>query len=260
MRSWSPVCVVLLAVATGADAGGPGRADFARSGMQMHHRLKGSIRTTANVPLPNATIRADAITGFRGEPFAGAREQSTRSLPTGEWNITSIEAGLWMFSSRAPDMLPAVIVIPVKFSQRQQVSAIGNSLTWQLPLWATPANQHPMLKVAADLIAAGKNDEGMQALTVALGPDVPDDTRVAAGEMALLVRHPALAKTIFYMVLQKQPKHPRATLGAAGAALMGLEWEAAGKILWEARDLAPREQRQALAAAIDDLRAIARVQ
>jgi hypothetical protein len=260
MRTWAFVAAGLITLAIGVDAGGPYRADFARWGVQMHHRLKGSIRTTANVPLANATIRADAITGFRGEPFAGAREQSTQSLPSGEWNITNLEAGLWMFSTVAPDMLPAVLVIPVKFSQRQQVSAIGNSLTWQLPLWATPANQHPMLKVAAELIAQGKNEEGMQALTVALGPDVPDETRVAAGEMALLVRHPALAKTIFNMVLQKEPKHPRAKLGAAGAALMGLEWEAAGKILWDARDLAPREQRPALAAAIDDLRAIARVQ
>lgn len=227
---------------------------------QMAHRLKGSIRTTANVPLANATVRADAITGFRGEPFAGAKEQTATSLPSGEWNITNLESGLWMFSSTAPEMLPAVIVIPVKFSQRQQVSAIGNSLTWQLPLWATPINQHQILKFAADLIAAGTMEEGMQSLTVALGPQVPDDTRVAAGEMALLVRNLALAKTLFTQALQKQPKHPRAKLGAASAALMGLEWESAGKIMWEARDLAPKEQRQALAAAIDDLRGIARVQ
>ncbi len=241
------ILLIVVALAASADA-------------QMHHRLKGSIRTTANVPLANATVRGEAITGFRGEPFAGAREQTATSLASGEWNITSLEAGLWMFSSSAPDMLPAVIVIPVKFSQRQQVSAVGNSLTWQLPLWATPANEHPLLKVAADLIAAGKNEEGMQALTVALGPDIGDATRVAAGEMALLVRNPALAKTIFNMVLQTQPKHPRAMLGAASAALLGLEWENAGKIIWAARDLAPREQRQALAAAIDDLRGIARVQ
>jgi hypothetical protein len=165
-----------------------------------------------------------------------------------------------MFSSTAPEMLPAVIVIPVKFSQRQQVSAIGNALTWQLPMWATPVNQHQILEFAADLIAAGKMEEGMQSLTVALGPDIPDDTRVAAGELALLVRNPALAKMLFGQVLQQQPKHPRATLGAASAALMGLEWENAGKIVWDARDLAPKELRQALAAAIDDLRAIARVQ
>ena len=79
----------------------------------MAHRLKGSIRTTAGVPLVSATVRADAITGFRGEPFAGGKEQSATSLPTGEWNITNLESGLWMFSTFAPDMLPAVIVIPV---------------------------------------------------------------------------------------------------------------------------------------------------
>src|SRR5918993_3908248 len=95
---------------------------------QMVHRLKGSIRTTAGVPLINATVRADAITGFRGEPFAGAKEQSTTSLQSGEWNITNLEAGLWMFSTSAPEMVPAVIVIPVKFSQRQQVSAVGNAI------------------------------------------------------------------------------------------------------------------------------------
>lgn len=227
---------------------------------QLVHRLKGSIRTTAHVPLVNATVRADAITGFRGEPFAGAKEQSTTSLPSGEWNITGLEAGLWMFSTSAPDMLPAAIVIPIKFSQRQHVSAVGNSINWQLPLWATPVNQHQVLKIPVDLIAAGKMDEAAQALTVALGPDTSDDTRVAAGEMALITRQHALAKTLFDMVLQNNPKHPRAKLGSASAALMALQWEAAGKIIWDARDLVPREQRPALAAAIDDLRGIARVQ
>ena len=227
---------------------------------QMAHRLKGSIRTAAGAPLINATVRADAITGFRGAPFAGAKEQTTTSLPSGEWNITGLEAGLWMFSTSAPDMLPAVIVIPVKFSQRQQVSAVGGSINWQLPLWATPLNQHQDLKIALELIAAGKMDEASQALTVALGPQASDDMRVAAGEMALLTRQHALAKTLFDMVLHKEPKHPRAKLGSASAALMALQWEVAGKIVWDARDLVPREQRPALAAAIDDLRGIARIQ
>ena len=227
---------------------------------QLVHRLKGSIRTTAGVPLINATVRADAITGFRGEPFAGAKEQTATSLASGEWNITGLESGLWMFSTSAPDMLPAVIVIPVKFSQRQQVSAVGNAINWQLPLWATPLNQHQDLKVALDLIAAGKMEEAAQALTVALGPQASDDMRVAAGEMALITRQHALARTLFDMVLQKQPKHPRAKLGSASATLMAMQWEAAGKIVWDARDLVPKEQRPALAAAIDDLRAIARIQ
>ena len=115
------------------------------------------------MPIVGAAIRADALSGFRGEPFAGQKEHSITSVEKGEWNMPGIEAGLWLFSTTAPDMLPSVIVLPVKFSQRQQVSAIGNSLTWQLPLSASPLSEHPMLKVAAELLAAGKKEEATQA-------------------------------------------------------------------------------------------------
>jgi hypothetical protein len=227
---------------------------------QMAHRLKGSARSTAGAPMANAAIRAENLSGFRGEPFAGTKEHKTASNQTGEWNITGIEAGLWLFSTSSPDTVPAVLVIPVKFSQRQQVSAVGNSLTWQLPMYAYPASEHPMLKVSLELLSAGKQEEAAQAITVALGPDVPIETRVAAGEIALLLKQSSLAKTIFSLALQGQPKHPRALLGSAMASLLGRDWETAGKLIWDARDLAPKDQRQALAAAIDDLRGIARVQ
>jgi hypothetical protein len=225
----------------------------------MAHRLKGSLKSTAGAPIAGGSIRSDALAGFRGEQFVGAKEHTTTSQPTGEWNIAGIEAGLWMFSTSAPDTIPAVIVMPLKFSQRQQVSAVGNSLTWQLPMYAYPASEHPMLKAAVDLLAAGKKDEAAQAITVALGPDIPTETRVAAGELALFVQQPSLAKTIFAMVLQKEAKHPRALLGSAMASLLGRDWDTAAKGLWDARDLAPKELRPALASAIDDLR-ISRVQ
>ena len=241
------VVLIVLAVAAPSQA-------------QMAHRLKGSLRTTAGAPVANAAVRADNLTGFRGEQFVGQKDHAVTTTSTGEWNITGIEAGLWLFSTSAPDLVPAVMILPVKFSARQQVSAVGNSLTWQVPMFAYPAAEHPMLKVAIDLLAAGKKDEAAQALTVALGPDVPIETRVAAGEMAMLVQQASLAKTIFSLALQKEPRHPRALLGSAMAALLARDWEAAGKLLWEARDLAPKEQRQALASAIDDLRAIARIQ
>lgn len=227
---------------------------------QMAHRLKGSLRSTTGAAIANARVRADNLSGFRGEPFAGQKEHAVTTATSGEWNVTGIEAGLWLFSTSAPDTVPAVVIIPVKFSQRQQVSAIGNSLTWQLPMWAYAAGEVPMLKASLELLSAGKKEEAAQAITVALGPDIPTETRVAAGEIALLLQQASLAKTIFSLALQKEPKHPRATLGSAGAALLGRDWESAGKILWDARDLVPKEQRQALAAAIDDLRGIARVQ
>lgn len=170
--------------------------------------------------------------------------------------MTGLESGLWMFSASAPTMLPSVVVLPVKLSQRQQVSAIGNSLTWQLPLSAPRIDQHKALALAAELTASRKVEEAVQALTVALGPNVTDDSSVMAGEMALLAHNAALANALFAMVLQADPKHPRATLGAASAALMNQDWDRAGKLLWAARDLAPKEQRPAIAAAIDDVRGL----
>ena len=227
---------------------------------QMAHRLKGSIRTEAGAPIANAGIRGDALSGFRGEPFAGRKDHTVKSTDKGEWNMLGIEAGLWLFSTTAPDMLPAVVVLPVKFSSRQQVSAVGNSLTWPLPLWATPASEQPLLKIALERVLAGQTNDAADALTVALGPDISSATRVAAGEMALMLRNTGLAHTLFSLVLQKEPKHPRALLGSASAALLGRDWDGASKALWVARDLAPKEQRPALAAAISDLQGISRVQ
>jgi hypothetical protein len=187
---------------------------------QMAHRLKGSLRTTAGTPVVDAAIRADNLSGFRGGDFAGQKDHSVKTAATGEWNITGIESGLWLFSTSAPDTIPAAMVLPVKFSQRQQVSAVGNSLTWQVPMFAYPAADHPMLKTAVELLAAGRKEEAAQAVTVALGPDVPTETRVAAGEIALIAQQASLARTIFAIVLQNAPKHPRALLGSAMASLL----------------------------------------
>jgi hypothetical protein len=227
---------------------------------QMAHRLKGSLTTTAGAPVSNGQIRADNLSGFRGEQFVGQKEHATTSNDKGEWNITGIESGLWLFTATAPDLVPTAIITPVKFAQRQQVSAVGNSLTWPLPIYPYPAAEHPMLKVAIEMLNAGKKEEATQALTVALGADIPIETRVAAGEMALIVQQASLARTIFATVLKENPKHPRALFGAAQASLLGRDWETAGKQLWDARDLVPKDQRRALAAAIDDLRGIARIQ
>lgn len=80
------------------------------------------------------------------------------------------------------------------------------------------------------------------------------------GWLRSMVQRASLAKAIFGLALQTDSKHQRAQLGSAMAALLDRDWEAAGKRLWVARDLAPKDQRQALAAAIDDLRGLALVQ
>ena len=96
---------------------------------------------------------------------------------------------------------------------------------------------------------------------MALGPDVPDGHARRGRRVALLVQQAQPGEDhLRARAAGQDPKHPRAMLGAAMASLLGRDWETAGKQIWDARDLAPKEQRQALAAAIDDLRGIARVQ
>ena len=108
-----PACATAIAVSTSLlivlTVAAPSQA-------QMAHRLKGSLRTTAGAPIANAAVRADNLTGFRGEQFVGQKDHAVTTTGTGEWNITGIEAGLWLFSTSAPDLVPAVMILPVKFS------------------------------------------------------------------------------------------------------------------------------------------------
>lgn len=79
-----------------------------RSCAQMAHRLKGSIHTGAGAPIAGATIRADVLSGLRGELFAGQKEHSIKSVDKGGWNMPGIEAGSWLFSTSPPGMVPRV--------------------------------------------------------------------------------------------------------------------------------------------------------
>src|ERR1044072_341549 len=74
---------------------------------QMAHRLKGALRGTSGTPIASASVRADNIYGFRGEQFVGAKEHTTTTAASGEWNITGIESGLWVFSTSTADTIAA---------------------------------------------------------------------------------------------------------------------------------------------------------
>ncbi len=82
-----------------------------------------------------------------------------------------------------------------------------------------------MLKVALELLSAGKKEEAAQAITVALGPTCRSRRASPPASWRCCVQQTNLAKTIFSLALQEDPKHPRALLGAAQASLLGRDWE-----------------------------------
>jgi hypothetical protein len=105
--------------------------------------------------------------------------------------------------------------------------------------------------------ATARRAEQALALIGGLATETDPDVLCAAGELALLVRHHGLANALFAQILQKQAKHGCATLGIASAAMMQNNLDLASKMLWAAIDVAPREQRAALGAAVKDLQQIA---
>ncbi|MCC7124410.1 MAG: hypothetical protein IT178_06150 [Acidobacteria bacterium] len=222
---------------------------------QTAYRLRGTTRSGSK-PIV-ATVSAEAIHGFRGEQFTGQKTFSVPSNDKGDWTLLGLTAGVWLFTATAPDALPAVAILPIRFSQRQMQSAQGGQMTWALPLSLAPAAEHPSIAGAGPLIAEGRTLEALQLLSPALAPDAKPALQCAAGQMALAIKQPTLALQLFTAVMTAEPKNPCGPLGMSAAALIRADWDTASKMLWMARDLAPKEQRPSLAAAVTELQQVA---
>jgi hypothetical protein len=221
---------------------------------QMTYRLRGTVRDNAGKPVSEASVRAEALIGFRGEQFVGQKEFETKTNDKGEWVILGLTSGIWAFDATGPSLVPQVVVLPIHFTRRQPQSAQGGSFPWDLPLRVRPT-EHAGLMTAAGAAMARQTDAAIGAIG-ALGSETDPDVLCAAGELALLVRQNGLGFALFDRALKLRPKDACATLGLASTALMQNDHDRASKMLWEASSLAPREQRPALGAAIKDLQQI----
>lgn len=221
---------------------------------QTAYRLKGTARV-GDKPVA-ATVTAEAIHGFRGEQFVGQKDFTTPSDDKGAWNLLGLTAGVWLFTARAPGMLPAVTVLPVRFAQRQMQSAQGGQLAWPLLLTLTPGEAYPALLPAIPLLEEGRLVEALQFLGPALAPDATPGLRCAAGQLAVALKQSTLAHQLFTAVHAADARNLCGATGLAAVALMRADWDTASKMLWTARDIAPRDQRPALAAAVTELQQI----
>jgi len=222
---------------------------------QTSYRLKGTVKDEKGAAVAGARVRAEAIQGFRGEQFVGQKEYATTTNEKGEWNVLGLTAGMWVFEATAPGLVPQVIVIPVQYTNRKMVSAAGGQLSWDLPMTLTRTS-HALLKSAIEAAAAGRSDEAI-SLTGGVAADTDLDAQCGGGHLALLLRQHGLAAAIFRQIAAREPKQACAALGQSSAALMQGDVVNGGKLLWQARDVAPQNQRRALAAAISDLQQIA---
>ena len=221
---------------------------------QTTYRLKGTVKDTEGKLVAGAKVRAEALVGFRGEQFVGQKDFETTTNAKGEWTVLGLTSGLWAFEASAAETVPQAIVLPVNFTNRKPQSAAGGSFSWELPM-IVRRSPNQSLNAASVAAMSGRTDDAVAALGV-LSSDKDADVVCAAGEVALFVRQHGLARALFDQIVKQDRKHGCATRGLASAALMQSDLDVAGKMLWQAIDLLPRDQRAAYGAAVKDLQAI----
>lgn len=222
-------------------------------------RLKGTVKTDGGEPIAGAQIRAEAITGFQGQPFSGARVFTVTSDKKGEWSILGLTSGTWVFEARAEGRLPQVFVFPVSLSQRPPSGAFNPLLRWDLPftLRAADGALAPLEKIAR----SASPDTAHATLNAIADAARSSDPAVllAAADIAMLVRQPVRARSLYEQASQKQPADPMAMVGLGSAAMMQIDWDAALKSFWTARDSVLKNVKGAIGAAVNDLQKIARL-
>ena len=242
LRPLLPLLIVLFVAASSASA-------------QMTYRLKGTVKDApAGKPIPNAKVRAEALTGFRGDQFVGQKEFETTTNANGEWTILGLTSGLWVFEASAPEMVPQALVLPINFTNRKPQSATGGSFSWSLPLIVSKTSNAQLN--AASRAAVARNTEAAVSALGLVASEKDADILCAAGEVALFVRQHGLARALFQQIVTQNAKHACGTRGLASAALMQSDLDIAAKMMWNAIDLLPRDQRAAYGAAVKDLQQI----
>jgi hypothetical protein len=222
---------------------------------QMTYRLKGTVKDHEGKPVANAKIRAEALIGFRGEQFVGQKEFESVANGNGEWVVLGLTSGIWTFEASAPEMVPTAVVLPINFTNRKPQSAAGGSFPWDLPLTVRRTTNAP-LNAAATAALAKKPDEAIASVGLVAGEKDPA-LLCSAGEVALFVRQHGLARALFEQIIKQDARHACGTRGLASAALMQNDLDIAAKMLWNAIEILPRDQRAAYGAALKDLQQIA---
>ena len=202
-------------------------------------RIRGQVLIEGGAPLANAQIKTDAIRGPQGAQFVAQKHFTVRTGRNGEWSLLGITRGLWILEVSALDHLPHVVVVPIAWMLRPEPAAWDTSLAL-LPesRVAPPASGSAAARQvveAATAALAGQRSAALQMLRRLVEADLEPDALCAAGDIALLVREPALGREFFDKAADRSANLYRAHLGVASASMMMLDFDRAMKAYAAAR-------------------------
>src|SRR5262245_34716114 len=92
-------------------------------------RLRGRVASGVDGPLA-ATVRVEALYGFRGEDYVGQKTYEIRTNAKGEWALIGFKAGGWVFEAWADGRLPDAIVLPITLGAASSSGVAGDTPQW----------------------------------------------------------------------------------------------------------------------------------
>jgi hypothetical protein len=197
-------------------------------------RLNGLIRAEGGGPLSGARIKTDALRGPGGSQFAGQRVFNVRANRNGEWALLGVTRGLWVFEVNAPEHWPHVVVVPIHMMTRPEPVPWETNFALMPHGMVKPGGPTPevavrSLRSAADAALSGDRKGAREALMrlVELSLDAPG--LCAAGDVALLMREPLVARRFFDAAAAADPSSYRPQLGIASSSMMLLDFDRAIK-------------------------------
>jgi hypothetical protein len=197
-------------------------------------RVRGEIRTEGGAPLEGARLKTDALRGPSGNQFAGQRVFNVRTNKKGEWSLLGVTRGLWVLEISAPNHWPHVVVVPIYMMAKPESVPWETNLSLMPHDMVKPGGPNPDAAVrhltdAADAAVGGNRQGAREALAklVELTLDVPG--LCAAGDIAMLMREPVIARRFFDAAAAADPRWYRPQLGIASASMMLLDFDRAIK-------------------------------
>lgn len=197
-------------------------------------RVKGLVRIEGGGPLSGARIKTDALRGPGGNQFAGQRVFNIRTNRNGEWSVLGLTRGLWVFEISAPDHWPHVVVVPIYMMLQPEPLPWETNFMLMPRDMVKPGGPDPQMAVrhlqeAADAAVSGDRGRARQALTQLVELSLDAAGLCAAGDIALFMREPLIARRFFDAAAAADSRSFRPQLGIASASMMLLDFDRAIK-------------------------------
>jgi hypothetical protein len=177
--------------------------------------------------------------------------------------MLGVTRGLWILEVTAAEYAPHVIVVPIAMMVRPEMTPWDTSLALQ-PMRAIAATDtartaRPLRHVleAIEKSALGDRTAAREALLRLEDLALTPEALCAAGDVALLVRQPVLARKLFELAAVARPGWYRPHLGIASASLMNFDFDRAMKAYGPARAMTTNNRlERMISGAIRDLQQI----